>query len=147
MAIARLLKSIPRLFTLGAHETVNASEVKGLVSSVDTITAARYDTLENPRGTDHVVATGKKLYITEITLAHAIAAGTEVRVEIGYGDDGVGNSVAAPTANKVVWGAGSLVANGNPIQMKCLAIIPAGKYPYIRAITSGFGVSCHGSEF
>tara|TARA_Y100000310_G_scaffold316249_1_gene367720 strand:- start:637 stop:1092 length:456 start_codon:yes stop_codon:yes gene_type:complete len=96
-----------------------------------TITAGRYDTLENPRGTDYQVPAGETLYIDRFLGLPQVAAGSNVYVEIGYGEDGVGDSAAAPTNAVAVSAFTWVSANGAPEVLEVYAPIPSAMYPYV----------------
>ena len=123
--------------TLGSAVEVNLNELVALTNSQDTLTADNYDSFESPRGTDYVVPTDRTLYITSVHgLPHA-AASTDQHFHIGYGDDGVDNSVSAPTNAVVVCDWSWEAADGPPAVLPLYCPIPEGKYPFIQGTGAG----------
>ena len=114
-----------------------------------TTATLRYMTLETPVGTDYVVPAGKTFKITRVVFSAPVAA--SVNVSIGYADDGVADGLAAPTNPVYVIGDGSvsvlaMAAILTIYTVDVYAVIPAGKYPFIRGITSAAVVQVHGIE-
>lgn len=125
--------SFPRYYKIGSIETWDPTELKTLVTSQEDVTSGRYDTLESPRGTDYVVPAGKTLYIGKLQGGTGQASGANGRIEIGYGDDGVADSVSAPTNALVVYQIRHRTSDGlRPWDEDVWIPIPAGKYPYVR---------------
>jgi len=111
----------PALYTVGSAETHDAGAVVALVNSTETIDAGNYDTFESPRGEAFTVGTGETLVIAVI-----VASGTG---DIGYGDDAVSNSTAAPSNTVTVC---AFFDGGS-----AWCPVPAGKAPFVRVDQAG----------
>jgi len=127
------------VYRIGSYLSDLVTGIKSLYASVDA--AGNYDTFEE-RGSDYVVPTGKKFYITRISYTGKYNAGG---IEIGYGDTGVGNSASAPTNFVSLTGANAATKSvfateaHLPKQFDCWFEVPAGKYPCLHANTTADG--------
>lgn len=101
-------------------------------------------TLESPLGTDYSVPASKVAYLLRMIMMTTVAG---IGLQVGYGDTGVANGVADPTALVVIIGGSATtvesalisdVAN-KPQAFNIYASIPAGKFPLIR--TAGTSAS------
>jgi len=133
------------VYKVGSILTPDATEIVTLVNSVDTVTADRYDSYQSPRGTDYVAPAATTLYIGYLIGAPDVAGAASVHVRIGYGDDAVSDSVAAPTNAVIVWDV-SYENPANLLNPRSVWIpIPAGKYPFLQ-LTPGGNVQAVGIE-
>ncbi len=113
-----------QVFTLGGGVNDVITEGKSLVALATV--ASRYSTLETEVGTDYTVAAGKQFYVTKFRYQSTAASNA---FHLGYGDDGVQNSAAAPTNFvQLTHDFLSLVSNV-AILDNVFFIIPAGKLP------------------
>ena len=120
-------------YGVGAATVTDPALTVSLTNSQANLTASRYDTFESPRGTDYVVPAGQTLYIT-LLVGRPDTDATLNQIEIGYGDDGVANSITAPTTPVVVFAASWEATETDLPRFTNLTIpIPAGKYPYLWA--------------
>lgn len=136
----------PRWYKVGGVETRDPTLLKCLNNSQKECNGSRYDTPEDPPGTDYVVPAGKTFYITKLQGVPLQTAGSAVLVEVGYGDDGVANSAATPTSPKGVWTIVANQVNGLLLDLDVWIPIPAGKYPYIFCQGTTWNVTVMGIE-
>ena len=121
----------------GRLDAGNPNAMAALVNSQDTLTAARFDSFESPRGTDYQVPANTTLYITEVVGRPNDAASTTEIVRIGYGDTAVNNSTAAPTNALVVCAYTLESSDGPALPVGLFCPIPAGKFPFIQPSGAG----------
>ena len=125
------------VYTAGSILTVDPTELVTLVNSVDSLTAERYDSYQSPRGTDYQVPAGLTLYIGYLMGTADVAGAPPIHLRIGYGDDSVSDSVAAPTNAVIVWDASFEDPATIPNPRSVWVPIPTGKYPFIRMAPGG----------
>ena len=136
----------PRYYKVGSAETRDPTELKSLVNSARGLTADRYDTFEAPRGTDYVVPAGKTLYITKLQGNGNIPTANIIVVWVGYGDDGVADSVTAPTNSKTLSQIQAMQGNGYMMDLDVWLPIPAGKYPWVSFNQATWNFQAYGIE-
>jgi len=136
IGLVLMLFAVPSI-TIGSGIEGPLSDFVALTNSQDTLTAARYDSYESPRGTDYVVPAGKTLYIVSFIGWPEIAPSTDEVFDIGYGDDAVNNSASPPTNAIVVCDITWEGVDSNPVQTPLFCPIPAGKYPFVYSSGAG----------
>jgi len=125
-------------YAIGSLRTGNPSELIALTNSQAEIPASYYDTLESPNGTDYQVPSGATLYLGAFMGLAQAAAGTNVTIEVGYGDDAVAATSTAPTFAVPVARWTYVTANGvDGLLQVVWAAIPADKYVYARVSQPG----------
>ena len=137
--IAKLADVIDIGFTLAKKttpifKTLSANIISDAVNT-------RYMTLEQPNGTDYSVPASKVFYALKVPFYCVAAAGLH---NIGYGDDGVAEGIAAPTTPVYLLGSTAVLgvivnaAANTFYELKIFASVPAGKFPFIsRAAVGG----------
>ena len=115
----------------GTTTSKDPSDAVALTTST-LVTAGQWDTLQSPQTVDYQVPAGKTLVITTWQGSIHAAAGTNVRLEIGYGDAAVGNSATSPTGAVVVYETSWVTADGAPAEHAVWVPVPAEKYPFIQ---------------
>lgn len=108
---------------------------------VSTSTTARFSTFETPGGVDYTVPEGKCLVIG---LVVHVPTAANYSFQLGYGDDGVGDSATPPTNAKSLTGdiysLQAMVASPHLVT----AVIPSGKLPYWKSTGGGGNVTIMG---
>jgi hypothetical protein len=121
--------------------TTDFSAVRSLTNSVTNVTNSRYDSYHHPAGTVYQVPAATTLHIGRVNGGPLTPQDTDVTVEIGYGDDAVSNSEAAPTNALRVFTATYKYDTGIPIFTPVFITVPAGKYPYMRLVIGNGSIS------
>lgn len=119
----------------------NPARMIALVNSENPVTAGRYDTFESPRGTDYQVPAAGPIYLVQFHGTPLASVNAAIHVEIGYGDDAVSNSIAAPTNAVIVWNVAYPSADGLSLPVSVHLEIPAGKYPFIVSTGGNYNIS------
>ena len=96
-------------------------------------TAGRYDSYDAGQGTDYVVPADGSL---EIVLIRVPAGTAGAVIQIGYADDSVADSVAAPTAAVVLFDQVFGTAD-TLLELPVRLVVPAGKHAWARSTGAG----------
>ena len=132
-------------WTVGSITTRNETALVSLTNSMDILTDNRYDSYQSPRGVNYQTPAGVTLYIGYLMGTPDTAGSTAVHVRIGYGDEAVSDSLAAPTNAVIVWDA-SFENPANMSNPRSVWIpIPENKYPFLQ-LTPGGSVQAVGIE-
>lgn len=132
-----------RIFRLG---DVLTDTVADLQTGLALITATgRYMTFETPQGTDYTVAGSVTLYIGKIQVRGTAAA---TAFEIGYGDDGVADGVAAPTNPVIISKIFYVLTTNVEQEFNVVLEVPTGKLPFAHTtVNGGVDIAFYGAEF
>ena len=137
------------------HNFTKKANSKEIIIGAEIVTATnKYTTLEQPKGTDYSVPTGKELLIFDVL---AQAGKVTTPMNIGYGDTGVSEGTVAPDATVFPPGFNTtatvsvlhLTTIDVPQHISVSIIVPADKFPVLIAIdtaTAG-SVVCTGVEY
>lgn len=124
-------------FGLAGVEINDHEAAVALTNTQYDLTAFRYDTYQAPRGSAYRVPAGKTLYLVQIAGRPKTASSTPVDLQMGYADEAVADSISAPTGARVVWEVSWVAVNGPPDPIDVMVPIPEGKYPWVRASSTG----------
>lgn len=94
------------------------------------ITDGHYDSFDLALGTSFVASSTQPFLIGGFSLT---SSATEVRVDYGYGDDHVENSVSAPT-NAVTVGSFVIPSAAGLERVPVFVRIPIDKHPFVRVV-------------
>ena len=136
IGLVLMLFAVPSI-TIGSGVEGPLSDFVALTNSQDILTADRYDSFESPRGTDYAVPAGKTFYLTALLGLPHVTGSTDEHFHIGYADDAVNDSVAAPTNPIIVCDWSWESTDSNPIVLDLFCPIPAGKYPFVYSSGAG----------
>lgn len=113
--------------TVSFQDEVNVDQP---LTATTTITDGNFDSFDLPLGTSFVVDSSSQFVIGGFSLTSST---TEIRVDFGYGDTHVENSVSAPT-NAVTLGSFVIIPASGLERVPVLVKVPAGKNPFVRVV-------------
>lgn len=105
-------------------------EVVQPLTATTSITDGRYDSFDAPAGMDYSVDATQIVTIGQI-LANSAAA--DIRIDYGYADDHVEDSIAAPT-NPVTIGSFIVPTSAGLLPVNVYMRVPADKHPFVRVV-------------
>ena len=113
--------------TLSYRKTI---EVQQPLTATTTITDGRFDSFDLPLGTSFIASATREFIIGGFTVN---SSATDIRIDYGFGDTHVENSVGAPT-NAVTQGSFVIQASAGLERVPVFVKVPVGKIPFVRVV-------------